>query len=187
MKISLLGKESRFAMTTIQSTASGTGDKASESKRKRTLVERKLVERCWVSRRLGTTMNYQFVKGFLLFAAAGRHLIRRRTISNTSNVSVRMRMRFRINTWKRQVRIASRNELRAKTSPCKRTWHLGVSVAPLFLQCSEWHTVTNSECGGISCTVPPLVGADSTVVGILQRSPASSQILGEQVQDGCVS
>ena len=53
---------------------------------------------------------------------------------------------------------------------------------------SEWNGVTNSKGGGGSCTVPSIVEEeDSTVVGILQWSPASGQILGEQVRDGFVS
>ena len=54
IKIFLLWKESRFAVTTIQLTTSGISDKASELERKQTLVERRLVERRWVSRRLST-------------------------------------------------------------------------------------------------------------------------------------
>ena len=47
-------------------------------------------------------------------------------------------------------------------------------------------SVTNSEL--VSCTLPPMVGwEDSTVVGILQRSPASGERVGERVQGESVS
>ena len=47
-------------------------------------------------------------------------------------------------------------------------------------------SVTNSEL--VSCTIPPKVGGnDSTVVGILQRSPSSVERIGERVQSGFVS
>ena len=47
-------------------------------------------------------------------------------------------------------------------------------------------SVTNSEL--VSCTMPPMVGGDdSTVVGILQRSPASGERVGECVQGESVS
>ena len=46
-------------------------------------------------------------------------------------------------------------------------------------------SVTNSEL--VSCTMPPLVGGeDSTVVGIIQRSPANGDRVGDHVQGGCV-
>ena len=51
------------------------------------------------------------------------------------------------------------------------------------------HSVTNSEL--VSCTTPPMPpmvgGVDSTVVGILQRSPASGERVGECVQGESVS
>ena len=47
-------------------------------------------------------------------------------------------------------------------------------------------SVTNNEL--VSCTMPPIVGeSDSTVVGIIQRSPASGERVGEQVQGESVS
>ena len=47
-------------------------------------------------------------------------------------------------------------------------------------------SVPNSEL--VSCTLPPMVGGDdSTVVGILQRSPASGERVGGSIQDGTVS
>ena len=66
---------------------------------------------------------------------------------------------------------------------------------PAYLQCiyvamttvgSERHSVANSELD--SCTMPPIVGeSDSTVVGIIQRSPASGERVGERVQGRTVS
>ena len=48
------------------------------------------------------------------------------------------------------------------------------------------YSVTNSEL--VSCTRPPMVGwEDSTVVGILQRSPSSGERVGKRVQGGFVS
>ena len=48
------------------------------------------------------------------------------------------------------------------------------------------YSVTNSEL--VSCTMPPMVGGDdSTVVGIIQRSPASGERVGERVQGESVS
>ena len=47
-------------------------------------------------------------------------------------------------------------------------------------------SVTTSEL--VSCTMPPMVGEDdSTVVGILRRSPASGERVGERVQSESVS
>ena len=47
-------------------------------------------------------------------------------------------------------------------------------------------SVTKSEL--VSCTMPPMVeGGNSPVVGILQRSPASGERVGERVQGGSVS
>ena len=53
---------------------------------------------------------------------------------------------------------------------------------------SEWLSVTNSEFGGVSCTIPPMVGGEnSTVVGICEWSPASDERVGGCVQHGCIS
>ena len=47
-------------------------------------------------------------------------------------------------------------------------------------------SVTNSE--HVSCTMLPMVGGkDSTVGGILRRSPASGERVGERVQSESVS
>ena len=53
---------------------------------------------------------------------------------------------------------------------------------------SEWHSVTNSEFGGVPCTVPPVVdGDDSIVVGISQWSCASGERISERLQGGHIS
>ena len=46
----------------------------------------------------------------------------------------------------------------------------------------------NSEFGGVSCTIPPMVGRDdSTVVGILQRSLAGGEGVGGCLSSKCFS
>ena len=71
-------------MTTIQSTALGIGDKASESKRKQTLVERKLIERALSVQK--TRYNHELSIRKMIPDVC-RHLVRRRRISDTLNVS----------------------------------------------------------------------------------------------------
>ena len=66
--------------------------------------------------------------------------------------------------------------------------HASVCKQAMSSMDSKWHSVNNSEFGGISHTIPPMVGGeDSTVVGILQWSPTGGERLGGCSQGEFVS